>query len=66
MVNERDWNWEASLARKTTVNARASSKDSVPALRMQNLFNADLPARNFDISSLPGFPRRDRPLHSAC
>ena len=54
-VNERDWNWEASLSHgKTTVNAR--QPEGFPYQpRMQNLFNADLYGRNFDISSLPGF-----------
>ncbi len=54
-VNERDWNWEASVSHgKTTVNAR--QPEGFPFQpRLQNLFNADLYGQNFDISSLPGF-----------
>jgi outer membrane receptor protein involved in Fe transport len=55
MVNARDWNWEASVSHgKTTVNAR--QPEGFPFQpRLQNLFNADLYGKNFDISSLPGF-----------
>src|SRR5690606_20904313 len=54
-VNGRDWNWEASLSHgKTTVNAR--QPEGFPFQpRLQNLFNADMYGRDFDISSLPGF-----------
>ncbi|HEY3517303.1 MAG TPA: TonB-dependent receptor [Gammaproteobacteria bacterium] len=55
MVNDRDWDWEASVSHgKTTVNAR--QPEGFPFQpRLQNLFNADLYGKNFDISSLPGF-----------
>ena len=54
-VNNRDWNWEASVSHgKTTVNAR--QPEGFPFLpRLQNLFNADMYGQDFDISSLPGF-----------
>jgi outer membrane receptor protein involved in Fe transport len=54
-VNGKDWTWETSLSHgNTTVNAR--QPEGFPFQpRMQNLFNADLYGRNFDISSLPGY-----------
>ncbi len=54
-VREREWNWEVYASHgKTTVNAR--QPEGFPHLpRLQNLFNADMYGRDFDISSLPGF-----------
>jgi iron complex outermembrane recepter protein len=54
-VNGQSWAWEAFASHgKTTVNAR--QPEGFPSLpRLQNLFNADLYGRGFNISSLPGF-----------
>ena len=55
MVNDREWNWETSISHgKTSVNAR--QPEGFPYKpRLQNLFNADMYGRNFDINTLPGF-----------
>ena len=54
-VRGRDWTWEAYASHgKTTVNAR--QPEGFPFLpRLQNLFNANLYGRDFDISQLPNF-----------
>jgi iron complex outermembrane recepter protein len=54
-VGQRDWSWEVYASHgKTTVNAR--QPEGFPFLpRLQNLFNADMYGRDFNISSLPGF-----------
>jgi len=54
-VGSREWNWEAYASHgKTTVNAR--QPEGFPYLpRLQNLFNANLYGRDFDISQLPGY-----------
>jgi iron complex outermembrane receptor protein len=53
-VGSHDWNWEMFASQgKTTVNAR--QPEGFPFLpRLQNLFNADMYGKNFDVLSLPG------------
>jgi len=55
VVAGRNWNWEAYASHgKTSVNA--SQPEGFPHLgRLQNLFNANMYGRDFDISSLPGY-----------
>jgi iron complex outermembrane receptor protein len=54
-VGSHDWNWQLFASHgKTSVNAH--QPEGFPYLpRIQNLFNADLYGKDFDISSLPGF-----------
>lgn len=53
-VGKHDWNWDIKASHgNTTVNAR--QPEGFPYLpRLQNLFNADMYGKGFDVSSLPG------------